>query len=125
MDRLSLQPHVWLFPRKCTALFFQSQLTQRQLLWGRLADIYGRRLIFLWGSSGFSIFAIITPFIRNEIGFDVLRGLAGLAAATMFPTALGILGTTFPPDKAKDIAFGCFGAGASLGGVVGNIFVCI
>ncbi|KAH4803082.1 hypothetical protein HBH61_178960 [Parastagonospora nodorum] len=92
------------------------------LLWGRLADIYGRRLIFLWGSSCFTIFAIVTPFIPNEIGFDVLRGLAGLAAAAMFPTALGILGTTFPPGKAKDLAFGCFGAGAPLGGVVGNIF---
>jgi hypothetical protein len=41
----------------------------------------------------------------------------------MFPTALGILGTTFPPGKAKDVAFGCFGAAAPLGGVMGNIFV--
>jgi hypothetical protein len=92
------------------------------LLWGRLADVYGRRLIFLWGSAFFSLTSIITPFVLNEIGFDILRGLQGLAAAAMAPTALGILGVTFPPGKTKDIAFGCFGAGAPLGGIMGNIF---
>jgi MFS family permease len=61
--------------------------------------------------------------VPNEIGFDIFRGLQGLAAAAMAPTALGILGVTFPPGKAKDVAFGCFGAGAPLGGVIGNIFV--
>jgi MFS family permease len=71
----------------------------------------------------FTIFAIVTPLMPNEIGFDILRGLNGLAAAAMAPTALGILGTTFPPGKSKDVAFGCFGAGAPLGGVIGNIFV--
>ncbi|KAH6881276.1 major facilitator superfamily domain-containing protein [Alternaria rosae] len=92
------------------------------LLWGRLADVYGRRMIFLWGSAAFTLTSIITPFIPNEIGFDIFRGLQGLAAAAMAPTALGILASTFPPGKTKDIAFGCFGAGAPLGGVLGNIF---
>jgi MFS family permease len=95
-----------------------------QLLWGRLADVYGRRLIFIWGSVFFTITSIIPPFITNEIGFDIMRGLQGLAAAAMAPTALGILGVTFPPGRMKDIAFGCFGAGAPLGGIFGNIFVC-
>ncbi|KAL1651784.1 hypothetical protein SLS61_005155 [Didymella pomorum] len=92
------------------------------LLWGRLADVYGRRLIFIWGSVFFTITSIIPPFITNEIGFDIMRGLQGLAAAAMAPTALGILGVTFPPGRMKDIAFGCFGAGAPLGGIFGNIF---
>ncbi|KAL1799635.1 hypothetical protein ACET3X_003672 [Alternaria dauci] len=92
------------------------------LLWGRLADVYGRRMIFLWGSAAFTLTSIVTPFIRHEIGFDIFRGLQGLAAAAMAPTALGILASTFPPGKTKDVAFGCFGAGAPLGGVFGNIF---
>ncbi|KAL6712226.1 hypothetical protein ACN47E_000103 [Coniothyrium glycines] len=92
------------------------------LLWGRLADVYGKRMIFLWGSAAFTITSIIPPFVPNEIGFDIFRGLQGLAAAAMAPTALGILAGTFSPGKAKDIAFGCFGAGAPLGGVLGNLF---
>jgi MFS family permease len=88
-----------------------------------LADVYGRRLIFIWGSVFFTITSVIPPFVTNEIGFDMMRGLQGLAAAAMAPTALGILGVTFPPGRTKDIAFGCFGAGAPLGGIFGNIFV--
>jgi predicted MFS family arabinose efflux permease len=79
-------------------------------------------MIFLWGSAAFTVTSIITPFIPNEVGFDIFRGLQGLAAAAMAPTALGILASTFPPGKMKDVAFGCFGAGAPLGGVFGNIF---
>ncbi|KAF2203352.1 MFS general substrate transporter [Delitschia confertaspora ATCC 74209] len=92
------------------------------LLWGRLADVYGKRLIFIWGSLWITISSIILPFVPNEIGFDVFRGLQGLGAAAMVPTAIGILGVTFPPGKAKNYAFSCYGAGAPLGSVFGNIF---
>ncbi|KAF2643611.1 MFS general substrate transporter, partial [Massarina eburnea CBS 473.64] len=92
------------------------------LLWGRLADVYGKRIIFIWGSAWVTVTSIILPFVPNEIGFDVFRGLQGLGAAAMVPTALGILGTTFLPGKAKNYAFSCYGAGAPLGGIFGNIF---
>lgn len=69
-----------------------------------------------------TITSILVPVIPNEIGFDVFRGLQGLGAAAMVPTAIGILGTTFPPGKAKNYAFSCYGGGAPLGGVFGNIF---
>ncbi|KAF2193686.1 MFS general substrate transporter [Zopfia rhizophila CBS 207.26] len=92
------------------------------LLWGRLADVYGKRLIFIWGSVWITVTSLMVPFMPNEIGFDVLRGLQGLGAAAIIPTGIGILGVTFPPGKAKNYAFSCFGAGAPLGGIFGNIF---
>ncbi|KAF2260568.1 drug resistance protein [Lojkania enalia] len=92
------------------------------LLWGRLADVYGKRLIFMWGSVWFTITSLVVPFVPDEIGFDIFRGLQGLGAAAMVPTAIGILGVTFPPGKAKNYAFSCFGGAAPLGGIFGNIF---
>ncbi|KAF2676076.1 major facilitator superfamily MFS-1 [Lentithecium fluviatile CBS 122367] len=92
------------------------------LLWGRLADVYGKRLIFIWGSVWVTLTSIIVPFVPNEIGFDVLRGLQGLGAAAMVPTAIGILGVTFSPGKAKNYAFSSYAAGAPLGAIIGNIF---
>lgn len=92
------------------------------MLWGRLADVYGKKIIFVWGSIWITITSLIVPFIPSEIGFDVFRGLQGLGAAAMVPTAIGILGTTFPPGKAKNYAFSCYGGGAPLGGIFGNIF---
>ena len=90
------------------------------LLWGRLADVYGKRLIFIWGSAWVCLMTLICPFVTNEIGFDVLRGLQGLGAAANVPTAIGILGVTFPPGKAKNYAFATYSAGAPLGSVFGN-----
>jgi MFS family permease len=91
------------------------------LLWGRLADVYGKRPIFILGSLLITLVSIAIPFSPGEITFDLLRGLQGLGAAANVPTALGILGTTFPPGKAKNYAFSCYGAGAPLGAVFGNI----
>ncbi|KAL0261942.1 hypothetical protein SLS55_003377 [Diplodia seriata] len=91
------------------------------LLWGRLADVYGKRLIFIWGSAWLTVITVALPFVKNEIGFDALRGLQGLGAAANVPTAIGILGVTFPPGRSKNYAFSCYGAGAPLGSVFGNL----
>ncbi|KAL2172879.1 hypothetical protein VTG60DRAFT_57 [Thermothelomyces hinnuleus] len=91
------------------------------LFWGRVADIYGKRKIFVAGSAWFAATTIVNPFLPNEIAFDLFRGLQGLGAAASVPTAIGILGTTFPPSKAKNYAFSCYAAGAPLGAVLGNI----
>lgn len=91
------------------------------LLWGRLADVYGKRLIFIWGSAWVCVVTLICPFIPSEIGFDVFRGLQGLGAAANVPTAIGILGVTFAPGKAKNYAFATYSAGAPMGSVFGNI----
>lgn len=92
------------------------------LLWGRLADIFGRRSIFLLGSAWLTIVTILVPFAPNEIVVDLLRGLQGLGAAANVPTAIGILGATFQPGKYKNYAFAIYSAGSSCGSVLGNIF---
>jgi MFS family permease len=48
------------------------------LFWGRVADIYGKRSIFIWGSAWFALTTLVNPFLPNEIAFDLFRGLQGL-----------------------------------------------
>ncbi|KAK4651710.1 hypothetical protein QC762_601070 [Podospora pseudocomata] len=91
------------------------------LLWGRIADIYGKRRMFIFGSAWFAMTMLVNPFLPNEIAFDLFRGLSGLGAAANVPTAIGILGTTFRPGKAKNYAFSCYSAGAPVGAVFGNL----
>ena len=91
------------------------------LLWGRIADVIGKKKVFIWGSAWVCLTTLVCPFIPNEIGFDVFRGLQGLGAAANVPTAIGILGVTFPPGKAKNYAFATYSSGAPLGSVIGNI----
>ncbi|KAL7925159.1 major facilitator superfamily domain-containing protein [Trichoderma austrokoningii] len=91
------------------------------LFWGRIADLYGKRLVFILGSVWVTGITAANPFVPNEIAFNLFRGLHGLGAAANVPTAIGILGVTFPPGKAKNYAFSTYGAGAPLGSVFGNI----
>ncbi|GKT48276.1 drug resistance protein YOR378W [Colletotrichum spaethianum] len=91
------------------------------LLWGRIADIYDKRIIFIAGTAWLSIMTLANPFIPNEIAFNLFRGLQGLGAAANVPTAIGILGTTFPPGKTKTYAFVAYGAGVPLGSVFGTL----
>ncbi|KAF2101834.1 MFS general substrate transporter [Rhizodiscina lignyota] len=91
------------------------------LLFGRLADIFGKRRVYLAGSAWLTVITIIIPFVKNEIAFDLFRGLQGLGAAANVPTAIGILGITFPPGKAKNYAFAFYGGGAPMGAIFGNI----
>ncbi|GME33076.1 major facilitator superfamily domain-containing protein [Neofusicoccum parvum] len=91
------------------------------LLWGRIADLYGKRMVFILGSAWVTVTVAANPFMPNEIAFDVFRGLQGLGGAANVPTAMGILGTTFPPGRAKTYAFSVYSAGAPLGSVIGNL----
>lgn len=65
--------------------------------------------------------AIAIPFCPNEVSFDILRALQGLGAAANVPTAIGILGATFAPGKAKNYAFSIYSSGAPMGAVLGNV----
>lgn len=78
-------------------------------------------MIFIFGSIVVAVSTLLVPFMPNEISFDVFRGLQGFGAAANTPTAIGIIGATFPPGKAKLYAISCYSAGFPLGSVIGNL----
>ncbi|THY09850.1 drug resistance protein [Aureobasidium pullulans] len=91
------------------------------LLWGRLADVYGKRLIFILGSLWVAILTLINPFATNEIAFDLLRGLQGIGAAANVPTAIALISATFPSGSARNYAFSIYASGAPMGSIMGNL----
>lgn len=91
------------------------------LIWSRLADIYGRRRVFLAGSALFTIATLAIPFSPVEVCFYVLRALQGLGGAAITPSALGILASSFPVGKQRTYAFVAFSAASSVGSVLGNV----
>ncbi len=48
------------------------------LVWGRIADIYGKKRIFVYGTAWVALTTLVNPFLPNEIAFDLFRGLQGL-----------------------------------------------
>ncbi|KAI0701230.1 efflux transporter [Cytidiella melzeri] len=91
------------------------------LLFGRIADLYGRKLVFLGGIAIMGVFSLGVGFAQTEITLDVLRGVQGMGGAAVIPASLGILAHAFPPSRARSIAFSTFAAGAPIGAAIGNV----
>ncbi|KAL2019318.1 hypothetical protein VTK56DRAFT_9785 [Thermocarpiscus australiensis] len=45
------------------------------LLWGRIAVVYGKRKILVWGSAWLAATVLVNTFLPNEIAFDLLPHL--------------------------------------------------
>ena len=65
------------------------------LLGGRLADILGRRRLFVAGLAIFTVSSLLDGLAWSEASLIVFRALQGLGAALLSPAALSILTTTF------------------------------
>ncbi|KAG9608440.1 major facilitator superfamily transporter, partial [Aureobasidium melanogenum] len=93
------------------------------LLFGRLADCFGRKSLFVGSLFIFAVFSLAAGFCKTPIAIDVLNGLMGLMTAASVPPAQGLLGTIYEkPSRRKNAAFACFSAGNPLGFVFGTIF---
>ncbi|CCM06311.1 uncharacterized protein FIBRA_08562 [Fibroporia radiculosa] len=90
------------------------------LFFGRIADLYGRRNVFLLGVLTLGVFGLGCGFANDEITMDILRGFQGLGAAACIPAALGILAHAFPPSRIRSVAFATFAAGAPVGAALGS-----
>jgi EmrB/QacA subfamily drug resistance transporter len=89
------------------------------LLGGRLADLLGRRRLFMVGLSVFTVSSLLNGLAWSEGSLIAFRCLQGLGAAMMSPAALSILTTTFEQGSERNRALGIWGAVAGSGGAVG------
>jgi len=89
------------------------------LLGGRLADLLGRRRIFIAGMGLFGLASLVGGFAQSELWLDVARAVQGLGAALISPAALSIVTTTFAEGAERNKALGVWGAVAGSGGAAG------
>ncbi len=89
------------------------------LLGGRLADILGRRIVFMVGLAVFSVSSLLCGLAWSEASLIGARALQGLGAAAITPSALSILTTTFREGRERNIALGVWGAVGGVGAAAG------
>ena len=97
------------------ALSFGSLL----LFCGRLADLVGRKVIFITGLIGFAVASAIGGASVNFAMLVTARACQGVFGAMLAPAALSLLTTTFSDPKERGKAFGVYGAIAGAGSAVG------
>lgn len=91
------------------------------MLGGRLADIYGRRMVFIAGVLVFGISSIVCGAATNSGVLVGGRFVQGLGEALAGPAALGLIPVLFRDAKERTKALGIWGGMAAVGSAVGSV----
>lgn len=91
------------------------------LLGGRLADILGRRRLFLIGVGVFAIASATCGAAVNPSMLVISRFLQGAGEALAAPASLGLIALLFPDPFERMKALGIWGGIAGLGGTSGTV----
>ncbi|MBE0477067.1 MAG: MFS transporter [Coriobacteriia bacterium] len=96
------------------------------LVGGRLADVYGRRRLFMSGLAAYAVFSVavaLSPAASFLIGARAMQGVAG---AMLVPTSLALVNATFP-RRSRGRAIGVWSAWSGiitvLGPVLGGLLI--
>src|SRR5690348_1487935 len=89
------------------------------LLGGRMADLLGRRRVFMAGLILFALASLAGGLATNSGQLIAARAVQGLGAAFLSPAALSIVTTTFRDGAERNKALGVWGAVAGSGGAAG------
>jgi len=93
---------------------------------GSLADLYGRRRLYLAGLIVFTAASALCGAAQSPLMLELSRGLQGIGGAAMFSVSLALLANAFR-GKDRGVAFGIWGAltgvAVAIGPIVGGALV--
>ncbi len=87
---------------------------------GSLADLYGRRLLYLVGLVIFTLASLLCGLAASTIMLQLSRALQGVGGAIMFSVSLALLADAFR-GKDRGVAFGVWGAVTGLAVAIGPL----
>jgi EmrB/QacA subfamily drug resistance transporter len=96
------------------------------LVGGRVADVFGRRRMFLLGLAVFTLSSLASGLAGSGGVLITARAIQGIGAALMLPATLAIIVAAFPDVRERTMAIGlsaatgalAIAAGPALGGVI-------
>jgi EmrB/QacA subfamily drug resistance transporter len=89
------------------------------LLGGRMADLLGRRRVFIGGLLLFSLASLVGGLAPGQGTLVAARAAQGLGGAIISPASLAIITTTFSDGSDRNKALGAWGAMGGAGGAFG------
>jgi EmrB/QacA subfamily drug resistance transporter len=95
------------------------------LVGGRIADVYGRRRVFLTGMVIFTLSSLAAGLSDSTAMLIAARAVQGLGAALLMPATLAIIAAAFTNSRERTAAIGIWGAvgalGLALGPAIGGV----
>lgn len=95
-------------------------------LFGRLADIYGRKRLFFVGVGTFVLGSALAGAAQSMLQLIAFRALQGIGAGAMFAIPYTVLGVIYPPDeRGRAIGYGSavWGVSSVIGPLLGYLIV--
>lgn len=91
------------------------------LLGGRIADLMGRRRLFMIGLGLFAVASLLGALATSGLVLIIARALQGVGAAVVSPAALSLVMTLFTNPAERNKALGIWGSVAGMGAAAGSI----
>jgi EmrB/QacA subfamily drug resistance transporter len=91
--------------------------------WGKLSDIYGRKVMLVAGISIFLIGSALCGLSQEMWQLILFRGIQGVGAGSLFPISLAVIGDLFTPaerGKYQGLFAATFGLAALIGPALGG-----
>jgi EmrB/QacA subfamily drug resistance transporter len=91
---------------------------------GRLADLFGRKRMFMVGAAIFAVFSLLAGLMPSVWLLILCRGLMGIGGALIWPAVLGMTYALLPDSKAGlagGLILGVAGLGNSVGPLLGGV----
>ncbi len=95
-------------------LVFLTSSAAAVLVCGRLADMYGRKRIFTYGTIGVLASSMLVALAQSGEWLIALRALQGVSAAMLYATQVAILSSIYPPER-RGQAIGLMAASVYMG----------
>jgi len=87
---------------------------------GSLADMFGRRKLYLVGLTVFTLASALCGGAQSSIMLELSRGLQGIGGAVMFAVSLALLAQAFR-GRERGVAFGVWGAVTGIAVAIGPL----
>jgi EmrB/QacA subfamily drug resistance transporter len=95
-------------------------------LWGKLSDVFGKRLLLLWGIGIFVVGSILCGLARSMPELIAFRAVQGVGAGGLSPLAMATIGAIVPlrdRGRFQGLIVAAFSTGAGVGPLVGGFIV--
>jgi DHA2 family multidrug resistance protein-like MFS transporter len=94
---------------------------------GTLGDRIGRRRLLMIGAAVFGLVSMLAAFSATPAALITMRGLLGIAGATLLPSTLALISTMFKDPRQRGTAISlwasCLLVGVAVGPVVGGLLL--